>query len=130
MSEFSRRWAKTFPKFWPIILTAFKIWMCFTNVRVLQKMFNLGINLSSMNKEVSDPNGSITALLTCPVIRLGGGNSFDVRLRLPAIWVEIKVAVGGVRRGAEQVQLVVIICSHQQGARLVRRCEEGVSLDA
>ena len=57
-----------------------------------------------------------------PIIKL--------KMILPAIWVEIKVAVGGVRRGAEQVQLAIIIGSHKQGAGLVRRCEEGVSLDA
>ena len=53
-----------------------------------------------------------------------------LKIILPAIRVEIEVAVGGVRRGAEQVQLVVIIGSHQQGARLIRRCEEGVSIDS
>ena len=36
-----------------------------------------------------------------------------LKIILPAIRVEIEVAVGGVRRGAEQVQLVVIIGSHQ-----------------
>ena len=52
-------------------------------------------------------------------------NQFDSIIKLaiilPAIWSEIEVAVGGVRRGAEQVQLVVIIGSHQQGARFIRR---------
>ena len=53
-----------------------------------------------------------------------------LKISIPAIWVEIKVAVGGVRRGAVEVQLVVIIGGHKQGARLVRRRKEGVSIDA
>merc|ERR1719154_734262 len=63
------------------------------------------------------------------VVRLGGYTA-NVWLRLPAIWIEIKVAVGGVGRGAVEVQSIVIIGGHQQGARLVRRREEGVGIDA